>query len=288
MGRAARRGFTLIELLMVITIILLLAGVFLSLRPGNGGGLPAGQKMIGSSIQSVRAMALMNRGSFASNVTYGGRYRLLILKDETDPVNHLRQFCIAIGSVIPPTGVDPATITDTTNTNYKWYAPEAPSLLPPNIFFIPPLVDSAPAATITAPPLPNGGAGTWSAAMGHRSVLPAIADNSRSSLPDAANSPPTMKFEPINQPTSLGAAPHTAGKLWYYVELQPSGASNHLGKVVLVLAAGSARVQANGKVAIDCDNINQFAAISLRPNGSVSYTSDPDELDTTTSTSLYK
>jgi hypothetical protein len=47
-------------------------------------------------------------------------------------------------------------------------------------------------------------------------------------------------------------------------------------------------VQANGKVAVDCDNINQFAAISVRPNGSVSYTSDPDELDTTTSTTLYK
>ncbi|GBL43297.1 hypothetical protein EMGBD4_07960 [Verrucomicrobiota bacterium] len=288
MGRAVRRGFTLIELLMVITIILLLAGVFLSIRPGTGGGLPAAQKMLGSSVQSVRAMALMNRGSFASNVTYNGRYRLLILKDETDPVNHLRQFCIAIGSVIPPTGVDPATITDTANTNFKWYAPDAPSILPPNVFFIPPLTDSSPVATITAPPLPGGGAGIWSTALGHRSVLPAISDNARTSLPDAANSPPMMRFEPINQPTSLAVAPHTAGKTWYYVELQPNGASNHLGKVVLMLAVGTARVQASGKVAVDCDNINQFAAISVRPNGSVSYTSDPDELDTTTSTTLYK
>jgi prepilin-type N-terminal cleavage/methylation domain-containing protein len=288
MGRAVRRGFTLIELLMVITILLLLAGVFLSIRPGTGGGLPAAQKMLGSSVQSVRAMALMNRGSFASNVTYNGRYRLLILKDETDPVNHLRQFCIAIGSVIPPTGVDPATITDTANTNFKWYAPDAPSILPPNVFFIPPLTDSSPVATITAPPLPSGGASTWSTALGHRSVLPAIGDNARTSLPDAANSPPMMRFEPVNQPTSLAAAPHTSGKTWYYVELQPNGASNHLGKVVLMLGVGTARVQANGKVAVDCDNINQFAAISVRPNGSVSYTSDPDELDTTTSTTLYK
>ena len=144
LGRAVRRGFTLIELLMVVTIILLLAGVFLSIRPGNGGGLPAAQKMLGSTLQSVRAMALMNRGSFASNVTYNARYRLLILKDENDPENHLRQFCIAIGSAIPPTGVDPATITDTVHTNYLWYAPEAPSILPPNIFFIPPLADSSP------------------------------------------------------------------------------------------------------------------------------------------------
>jgi len=46
-------------------------------------------------------------------------------------------------------------------------------------------------------------------------------------------------------------------------------------------------VQASGKVAIDCDNRNQFAALSVRPNGSVSYTSDPDELEPASST-LYK
>jgi hypothetical protein len=96
-----------------------------------------------------------------------------------------------------------------------------------------------------------------------------------------------MRFEPVNQPISLSASPHSAGRTWYYVELQPSGASNHLGKVVLVLASGTARVQANGKVAVDCDNRNQFAALSVRPNGSVSYTSDPDELEPSTST-IYK
>jgi len=283
LGRAARRGFTLIELLMVVTIILLLAGVFLSIRPGNGGGLPAAQKMLGSTLQSVRAMALMNRGSFASNVTYNGRYRLLILKDENDPENHLRQFCIAIGSAIPPSGVDPATITDTVNTSYLWYAPEAPSVLPPNIFFIPPQLDASPVPVVNAPPQDSGAAGSWSG-LGRRSVLPAISDNPRTGLPDMASSPPTMRFEPINQPRSLGVAPHSSGRSWYYVELQPSGASNHLGKVVLVVASGVARVQANGKVAIDCDNRNQFAALSVRPNGSVSYTSEPDELDPTTST----
>ena len=56
---------------------------------------------------------------------------------------------------------------------------------------------------------------------------------------------------------------------------------------MLVLASGTARVQANGKVAVDCDNRNQFAALSVRPNGSVSYTSDPDELEPSTST-IYK
>ena len=170
-----------------------------------------------------------------------GLLGLLILKDENDPENHLRQFCIAIGSAIPPTGVDPATITDTANTNYRWYAPEAPSILPPNIFFIPPLADSSPVSAITAPPQDNGAAGSWSG-LGRRSVLPPIGDNPRSGLPDMATRPPTMRFEPINQPRSLSAAPHSSGRTWYYVELQPSGASNHLGKVVLVVAAGIARV----------------------------------------------
>ena len=285
LGRAVRRGFTLIELLMVITIILLLAGMFVGMRTGTGGGLPAAQKMLGSTLQSVRAMALMNRGSFATNVTYNGRYRLLILKDETDPANHLRQFCIAVGSAYPPSGSDPSLLTDTVNPNYKWFSPEAPSVLPPNIFFIPPTADSSPAAIVTAPPSDTGGPGSW-ASIGRRSVLPPLRDLSRGP-PDSTSSPPTMKFEPVNQPFSLTVAPHSSGRSWYYVELQPSGASNHVGKVVLVLAAGVARVQADGKVAVDCDNVNQFAAIALRPNGSVSYTSEPDELDPATTT-IYK
>ena len=267
-GRAVRRGFTLIELLMVVTIILLLAGVFLSIRPGNGGGLPAAQKMLGSTLQSVRAMALMNRGSFASNVTHAGRYRLLILKDENDPENHLRQFCIAVGSILnPPVGVDLATIPSN-HPSYVWYAPEAPSVLPPNVFFIPPATELV--GGVIAPP-ENGVAGDWGN-LKRRSILPRLADT--------PGAPITMSFEPINQPRALP----TSGRTWYFVELQPSGASNHLGKVVLVVASGVARVNAEGKVVIDCDNRNQFAALSVRPNGSVSYTSDPDELDPTTST----
>ena len=57
----ARKGFTLVELLVVITIILLISSLFLGLTPGDGGGLPAGQRFIASSIRTVRAMALMNR-----------------------------------------------------------------------------------------------------------------------------------------------------------------------------------------------------------------------------------
>ena len=38
-SRRARRGFTLIELLLVITIILLISGMFLGLSTGDGGGL---------------------------------------------------------------------------------------------------------------------------------------------------------------------------------------------------------------------------------------------------------
>ena len=279
LGRAVRRGFTLIDLLMVVTIILLLAGVFLSIRPGAGGGLQAGQKMLGSTLQSVRAMALMNRGSFASNVTYNGRYRLLILKDETDPENHLRMFCIAIGSAILPGGADASAITSTVNTNYLWYAPEAPSVLPPNVFFMPPLLDNrAPVPAVTAPPLDNGAAGAWTG-IGRRSLLGASADNPLAGLPDAGTPVPMMRFEPINQPRNLSSPPHSTGRTWYCVELQPSGASNHLGRVLLVLAAGNARIDANGKVVVDCDNRNQFAGVALRPNGSISYTSDPDELD---------
>ena len=74
-----RKGFTLVELLVVITIILLISTLFLGLTPGDGGGLPAGQRFIASSIRTVRAMALMNRGPGNTGVSYCGRYRLLIL-----------------------------------------------------------------------------------------------------------------------------------------------------------------------------------------------------------------
>ena len=94
-----RRGFTLVELLVVITIILMISGLFLGLSPGDGGGLAAGQRIIGSSLRTVRAMALMNRGAGNSGVTYAPRYRLLILNDPNDEVNHLRQFVIAVGGV---------------------------------------------------------------------------------------------------------------------------------------------------------------------------------------------
>ena len=47
----ARKGFTLIELLVVITIILLISSLFLGLSAGDGGGLPAGQRIIASSIR---------------------------------------------------------------------------------------------------------------------------------------------------------------------------------------------------------------------------------------------
>ena len=114
----ARKGFTLVELLVVITIILLISSLFLGLSPGDGGGLPAGQRFIASSIRTVRAMALMNRGPGTTGVTYANRYRLLILNDPDDDVNHLRQFVIAVGGVSSADlgTVDPSTITNTSVT----------------------------------------------------------------------------------------------------------------------------------------------------------------------------
>lgn len=71
----ARKGFTLIELLVVITIILLISSLFLGLNAGDGGGLAAGQRMMGSSIRTLRAMALMNRGPGGTGITHAPRDR---------------------------------------------------------------------------------------------------------------------------------------------------------------------------------------------------------------------
>ena len=140
----ARKGFTLVELLVVITIILLISSLFLGLSPGDGGGLPAGQRFIASSIRTVRAMALMNRGPGTTGVTYANRYRLLILNDPDDDVNHLRQFVIAVGGVSSAdlAGADPSTITNTSVTPYKWFSPEPAQLLPTGVVFVPPATDT--------------------------------------------------------------------------------------------------------------------------------------------------
>jgi hypothetical protein len=66
-------------------------------------------------------------------------------------------------------------------------------------------------------------------------------------------------------------------KKWFYVELQDTGGSNHEGRVLLVLTKGVVRVE-NGKPVIDFASENQFAALSLRPNGEVTMTLDADEM----------
>ena len=271
-SRRPRRGFTLIELLLVITIILLISGMFLGLSTGDGGGLPAGQRMVGSTIRSVRAMALMSRGTAGTGISYNSRYRLLILNDPTDPVNHLRQFCVAIGGVTLASAFpnDPVLITATNDNRYKWITPEGTSMLPAGVYFIPPKNDTT--TTINPPP------GAAMLANTRRSIIGSISDNTGNAQDSAGSSPPWVMFTPVNQPTSLQAMSTMGAKKWYYIEIQPTGASNHLGRVMIVLAKGSMMLD-GASVALNLASESQFAALALRPNGDVSFTSDPDEMD---------
>lgn len=276
----ARRGFTLIELLVVITIILLISALFLGISTGDGGGLKGGQRIIASTIRSVRAMALMNRGAYSTGMTYNGRYRLLILNEPTDPVNHLHQFVIAVGCVDSSkvsAGVDPSSISDTANSAYVWYAPEQPTSLPNGVYFIPP---NGSTTTINGPVDPDKGT---SVALSNNqfSVIGPIADTSSSGVLDTTTSPPKMLFTPVNQPQALSAG----GKSWYYIELQSSGASNHLGKVVLIFA--NATLRSDGKTAeLDILSNNQFAVVAVRPNGDVVISNDSDEITPSNSKEL--
>lgn len=268
----ARKGFTLIELLVVISIILLISSLFLGLSAGDGGGLPAGQRILASSIRTARAMALMNRGPGTGGVNYGGRYRLLILNDPDDEVNHLRQFVIAVGGVSSTdlAGADPASITSTSSAPYLWFSPEPPQMLPNGIVFVPPAGDTSTTMTLAV------------AGDTRRTVIGKLADNVSSTTADStATSPPWMTYAPTNQPMALSAMSADFNpKKWFYVELQDTGASNHLGRVLLVLAKGVVRNTGTGKAMIDVASDSQFAALSLRPNGDVSMTLDADEMNT--------
>jgi prepilin-type N-terminal cleavage/methylation domain-containing protein len=271
--KAVRKGFTLVELLLVITIILLISTLFLGLTTGDGGGLPAGQRLLASSIRTARAMALMNRGPGTTGVTYNGRYRLLILNDPNDEANHLRQFVIAVGGVgsADPAlaGRDPSTIINTADAAYTWFSPEPPQLLPTGVVFVPPASDTTTTMDLAVE------------ANTRRSLIGQLADQAITSPKDSpASSPPWMEYAPTTQPMTLGAMTAEYNpKRWYYVELQGSGSSNHLGRVLLVLAKGVVRNTSAGRAAIDVGSANQFAAISLRPNGDISMTLDADEMD---------
>ncbi|NBV38655.1 MAG: type II secretion system protein, partial [Verrucomicrobia bacterium] len=246
-----RRGFTLIELLVVITIILLISGLFLSLSPGDGGGLVGGQRMLTGNIRSLRAMALMNREaplSVASSKKIS-RYRLLILNDPTDPVNHLRQFVLAIGTADATANANPSS------NLYYWFSPEPPSNLPTGIFVIPP--STVTNTDVLAPVDPTTGSRVT--LVGRRTIIGPVADSNSSASPDRQTaSPPTMDYLPTTQSAVLASG--TDKKNWYYIELQGTGAHNHLGKVLLVLASASLRIDTS-KAYLDIENENKFAAL---------------------------
>ena len=267
----ARKGFTLIELLVVITIILLISSLFLGLNAGDGGGLAAGQRMLGSSIRTLRAMALMNRGPGGTGITHAPRYRLLILNDPDDEVNHLRQVVLAVGGVSSTDlgATNPASITNTASLPYKWYSPEPAQMLPAGVVFVPPASDVGTTMQLAV------ASGT------RRSNIGQVADNITGSAQDSpTTNPPTMSYAPVSQPTALAAmGTDFNAKRWYYIELQGTGASNHLGRTVLVLALGTVRNTGAGRAAIDVAAESQFAAVMLRPNGDISMTLDSDEME---------
>ena len=267
----ARKAFTLVELLVVITIILLISSLFLGLNAGDGGGLAAGQRMMGSSIRTLRAMALMNRGPGGTGITHVPRYRLLILNDPNDEVNHLRQFVLAVGGVSSTDlgATNPASITNTSSLPYKWYSPEPPQMLPSGVVFVPPASDVGTTMQLAVV------SGT------RRSNIGQIADNiTPSGLDSPAGRPPEMTFAPTSSPMALSAIGADFNpKRWYYIELQGTGASNHLGRTILVLALGSVRNTGAGRAAIDVAAESQFAAVMLRPNGDISMTLDSDEME---------
>lgn len=267
----ARKGFTLIELLVVITIILLISSLFLGLNAGDGGGLAAGQRMMGSSIRTLRAMALMNRGPGGTGITHAPRYRLLILNDPDDEVNHLRQVVLAVGGVSSTDlgAINPASITNTASLPYKWYSPEPAQMLPAGVVFVPPASDVGTTMQLAV------ASGT------RRSNIGQVADNITGSAQDSpATNPPTMTYAPVSQATALAAMGTDFNpKKWYYIELQGTGASNHLGRTILVLALGTVRNTGAGRAAIDVAAESQFAAVMLRPNGDISMTLDSEEME---------
>jgi prepilin-type N-terminal cleavage/methylation domain-containing protein len=288
----ARRGFTLVELMIVISVILILAGMMLAIQPTNPEGLANGQRMLGSTLRSARAQAMANRAALPRppGLTLNWapadfRYRVLIKNDPADPDRHLREVLIAIGV----RGLGSATSA----AKYTWFSPDPSVMLPPGIYFVPPVINAAPATGFTNPAvtMPAGVNLTGGTSANRLSRISALEDptglaNATNERPSPTGSQaPMMRFRPIFAPNisttvvNFDNAIHSAsngGKEWYYVEFGADGTSNHAGRVVLVLAEG-----ANTGSQVLLTSPDKFAAIVLRRSGDLSLTTDSSEFELT-------
>lgn len=294
-SKFARKGFTLIEVMIVVAVIALLATLMLAIRPANPDGLASGQRMMADMLRIARVQAMANRGAvaappgLATGTTWNPsnlRYRLLIKCDPSDPDAHLREMVVAIGF----NGIDGGT----DGGKYVWFSPEAPSRLPPGVFFVPPNLavangmsgSSSPAVT-----MPSGTTLNNTSVDTRISQLPALADVTGLTQGALEFSNPgskqgtMMRYSPIANPFE-GSTPiyhtntvHTVdagARYWYYVELGSDGSNNHTGKVVLVVAEG-----ANTGTGVVLSAPDKFAAILVRRSGDVSLTSDTMDFETT-------
>lgn len=301
---AARRGFTLIEVMIVVAVIVILATMMLAIRPSNPDGLASGQRMMADLLRIARLQAVSNRGAvpapagLAPGTAWSPsnlRYRLLVKCDPSDPDTHLREMVVAIG--FNGVGGTPG--------NYVWFSPEAPSRLPPGVFFVPPNLaaangmsgSSSPAVTMPSGTTLNGVVLTGSPTYPRTSSLPALGDvtglvagsqeyfspGSRSQGTMMLYTPQASPFDgtsPVYYNNSLHSVASGA-RYWYYVELGPDGSNNHVAKVVLMLAEG-----VNTGAAVQLSAPDKFAAILVRRNGDVSLTNDTTDFDSATSNLL--
>jgi prepilin-type N-terminal cleavage/methylation domain-containing protein len=288
----ARRGFTLVELMIVISVILILAGMILTIQPTNPEGLANGQRMLSSTLRSARAQAMANRAALPrpAGLTINWapadfRYRVLIKNDPTDPDRHLREVIIAIGV----RGLGAAA----TAAKYAWFSPDPSIMLPPGVFFVPSVANAAPATGFTNPAvtMPPGVNLSGTSSATRLSRISALADPTGLTAgtydqpsPTGSQSP-MMLYRPTFAPNisttivNFDNAVHTAAngaKQWYYVEFGADGTSNHAGRVVLVLASG---VNSGSQVLLTSPD--KFAAIVLRRSGDLSLTTDSSEFELT-------
>ena len=284
----ARRGFTLVELMIVISVILILAGMMLAIRPTNPEGLANGQRMLASTLRSARAQAMANRAALPkpAGLTLNWapadfRYRVLIKNDPSDPDRHLREVLIAIG--VRGLGAS------TTAAKYAWFSPDPSIMLPPGVFFVPPVASAVPATGFTNPAvtMPAGENLSGTSSATRLSRISALADpTGLTSGTYEWHSPtgtqaPMMRYRPNISTTivTFDNSVHTAangGKEWFYVEFGADGTSNHAGRVVLVLAEG-----ANTGNQVLLTSPDKFAAIVLRRSGDLSLTTDSSEFELT-------
>ncbi|MDR2844928.1 MAG: type II secretion system GspH family protein, partial [Puniceicoccales bacterium] len=225
-----RAAFTLVEILAVIAIVMLIAGVVLSINPGNPEGIVSAQNSVRNVFRAARIQSQSENPDRSSNakVLYNMRSRVIILKDPTLPALNLRLVRVIIGGTEKSESTQPE--------DYWWFSTGTEYILPKGVY----MVDADAAVQ-------GDGEG--------------FDDNRRSQLSN--KDAPTTEMQMDYKLTTRGQKNGGGDKTWYFYEFNSDGTSN-MNFATFMVSVGAWNAQ---RKRVLCENRDNVAGFWISPSG---------------------